>query len=120
MSARLSSSVRIRFDEARRAEELVPLVATKKTTDDAADELLSRVGHGGSFLARAFAHRACTAFFSAFRLRGITVGNHAIAHLGPGVRDRIAAELCPHSMQRSPRLAAQASRSWSQLESPLQ
>jgi hypothetical protein len=40
--------------------------------------------------------------------------------LGPGVYGGNAEEPWPHVAQRSPRLAAQASRSWSQAGAPLQ
>jgi len=59
---------------------------------------------------------------SSFRVGDRPGGSQKPARLGPSVYvyDSIAAEPCPHSMQRSPRLAAQASRSWSQAEAPLQ
>src|SRR5438034_3161492 len=37
-----------------------------------------------------------------------------------GLYDTIAAERCPHLAQNSPRLVAQASRSWSHAGAPLQ
>src|SRR5262249_60511676 len=52
--------------------------------------------------------------------RGFAFGNHNIVGLGPGGYGRNAAEPCPQAMQRSPRLASQASRSWSHSEAPLQ
>src|SRR5215467_8115933 len=105
-------------DETPRAEELARILAAKEAHDGTAYEVFGRVAHRAFLFAIARGARAASV--SGFRLRRFAFGNHKIVRLGPGGCDRKAAEPCPQLMQPSPRLASQASRSWSHSEAPLQ
>ncbi len=88
--------------------------------DDA--EWVNGIPFQGVFLALRFgatARPAGVAFFNGFRFGHSPAGGQ-LNLSRPGVYDRNAEEPWPHSVQRSPRLAAQASRSWSQAGASLQ
>jgi hypothetical protein len=100
----------------RRAHELANIFVSKETVDSTSDEVLGRVGHR-VFLA--FSRGGRGSFFSDFRFGHSPCGGQLNLSL-PGVYGGNAEEPWPHSVQRSPRLAAHASRSWSQAGASLQ
>ena len=104
-------------DETRCTHDLASVFAAKETGDGSTDEVFGSVGGHRTFLA--FSRCGRGGFFRGFCM-GHCAGCDQLNFLGAGVYSRNAVEPWPHSGHRSPRLAAQASRSWSQAGASLQ